>query len=147
MNQVSPNPYLKTRVMTASREELRMMLYEGAIKFCRQGRDALVKENFESSYESITRAERIVLEMSNSLNAQVDPELISKLSALYIYIYRLLVDANVNHSTHPIDEAIKLLEFEKKTWEMLMNNLVDKPSEPSDGDRLEVSAEHHAKPS
>ncbi|MEO1059304.1 MAG: flagellar export chaperone FliS, partial [Actinomycetota bacterium] len=32
-----PNPYLKTKVMTASPEELRLMLYDGALKFCRQG--------------------------------------------------------------------------------------------------------------
>lgn len=117
------NPYLKTKIMTASPEELRLMLYEGAIKFSIQGRDALAKGDRESSYGALMRAQKIVLELSTSLNHRVAPELCEKLSALYTYIYRRLVDANMHHEPAPLDEAIQLLEFEKQTWQMLMRKV------------------------
>jgi flagellin-specific chaperone FliS len=36
MQSNQPNPYLKMKIMTASPSELRLMLYDGAIKFCHQ---------------------------------------------------------------------------------------------------------------
>jgi flagellar protein FliS len=117
------NPYLKTRILTASPEELRLMLYDGAIRFCRQARDAQGRGDFEAGYESLMRAQKIVLELSTSLKHDVDPDLCAKLSALYTYIYRLLVDANVHRASNKIEEAIRLLEYERETWQMLMGQL------------------------
>src|SRR3990170_2352042 len=111
MPPTSVNPYLKTKIMTASPEELRLMLYDGAIRFCHQGRTALAAGDLESSYHSLMRAQKIVLELSTSLNPKIDRELCDKLAALYPYIYRLLVDANMHRRTEPIDEAVKLLQY------------------------------------
>lgn len=123
--QSTPNPYLKTRIMTASPQELRLMLYDGAIKFCHQARPALAQKEYESSYNALMRAQKIVLELSTSLNHDVAPELCEKLSALYTYIYRLLVDANMQRQVQPVDEAIELLEYERQTWQMLMQRLAE----------------------
>jgi len=120
MNQSGPNPYLRTKILTANPEELRLMLYDGAIKFARQGRTAMEAGKIEAGYEALMRAQKIVLELSSSLNHQVEPKLCEKLSALYTYIYRLLVDANVDREPGKIDEALKLLDYERQTWVMLM---------------------------
>jgi len=120
-----PNPYLKTRIMTASPEELRLMLYDGAIKFANQAKAAIDKQDFETSYTALMRAQKIVLELSTSLNHDVAPELCEKLSALYTYIYRLLVEANMNRQIRQLDEAIELLQYERETWQMLMQQLTD----------------------
>jgi flagellar secretion chaperone FliS len=117
------NPYLKTKIMTASPEELRLLLYEGAIKFSIQAKEALAAGQFETSYNALMRAQKIVLELSTSLNHTVAPELCQKLSALYTYIYRRMVDANVKREAAAIDEAIQLLDYEKQTWQMLMQKL------------------------
>ncbi len=119
----SANPYLRTKILTASPEELRLMLYDGAIKFCRQGREALDRKELESSYTGLMRAQKIVLELSTSLNHTADPDLCSKLSALYTYIYRLLVDANMDRDGKKVDEAIDLLQYERETWRLLMQKV------------------------
>lgn len=111
--------------MTASPEELRLMLYEGAVKFCRQGKAAMDKNDFEASYESLMRAQKIVLELSTSLKRDTAPDICDKLTALYTFIYRKLVDANMHRNPADIDEAIKLLEFERDTWKMAMNKAAD----------------------
>jgi flagellar protein FliS len=117
------NPYLKTKVLTATPEQLRLMLFDGAIKFSRQAVDALGKQDLEKTYEALTRAQQIVLELSTSLNYEVNPELCDKLNGLYTYIYRRLVDANMERDLSAIEEAIGLLEYERETWKMVMTEL------------------------
>ena len=41
------NPYLKTKVMTAGPAELRLMLFDGALKFAEQGRKGLADKDYE----------------------------------------------------------------------------------------------------
>ena len=41
MNPNAAQNYLRMRVMTATPEQLQMMLYDGAIRFAEQGRAAL----------------------------------------------------------------------------------------------------------
>lgn len=115
------NPYLRTKVLTASPQELRLMLYDGALKFCRQARPALEARHYEESYNNLIRAQNIVLELSNSLNHKAAPELCDRLAGLYNYLYRRLVDANVERDTAILDEVIELIEYERETWQMLMN--------------------------
>lgn len=120
-----PNPYLKTKIMTASREELRLMLFDGAIKFANQAKLAMQNQKHEDLYHNLLRAQKIVLELSTSLNHTIAPDLCGKLSALYTYIYRLLVDAHMDKDTAKIDEAIRLIGFERETWVLLMKKLAD----------------------
>ncbi len=127
MAQTAPNPYLQTKVMTASPEQLRLMLYDGAVRFCRQARHALGKSDFEGSYTAIVRAQKIMLELSGSLNHDHDADLCDKLAAIYDYVYRLLVDANMKREPEPLDEAIRLVEFQRETWAMLMKKLEHEP--------------------
>lgn len=123
MSTATANPYLRTKILTASPEELRLMLYDGAIKFCRQAKEGLDQKNFEQSYNGLTRAQKIVLELSTSLNNAIDPDLYEKLNSLYTYIYRLLVDANLERSSAKVEEAIGLIEYEKETWKLLMQQI------------------------
>ncbi len=129
MSNAAANPYLRTKIMTASSEELRLMLYEGAIKFTRQAMGCIEASDFEGSYNALMRAQKIVLELSTSLNFDIAPELCDKLSALYTYIYRLLVDANMQRDPKPASEALELLEYEKETWIMLMQTVGKAPSD------------------
>ena len=128
------NPYLKTKIMTASPEELRLMLFDGAIKFCHQAREAIDRKDFEGSYHALMRAQKIVLELSTSLDHKKAPDICEKLAALYTYIYKLLVDANVEHDARKVEEAVELLGFERETWALLMQRVKDdvNPADKSD---------------
>ena len=138
-----PNPaansYLKTKILTASPQELRLMLYEGAIKFCHQAQQAVTDKNIEESYNCLMRAQKIVLELSTSLNHEVAPELCERLSALYTYIYRLLVDANLQKQVGPIDEAQQLLEYERETWKMLLEKVARESTQDGDTNPPDVT--------
>ncbi len=125
-----PNPYLKTKIMTASPQELRLMLLDGSLKFCRLARTAIEENNYEASYNHLSRAEKIVLELGTNINPQHQSEMTDKVTALYTYIYRLLVDTNTQRTLEPLDEAITRLEYERETWALLMDKLHEEQHGP-----------------
>ncbi len=94
------------------------MLFDGALKFTRSGRAELVKEkpDFESLFEGFSRAKNIVMELANGLNRTQDPELCDRMSAVFHYVYTLLVEANLERDAAKADEAIELLAYERETW-------------------------------
>ncbi|MEM0913812.1 MAG: flagellar export chaperone FliS [Planctomycetota bacterium] len=114
------NPYLRTQVMTASPEELRLMLFDGAIKFCKQARIGLDADDFNAAYEALVKAKKVVLELSVGMDRKQAPDVAEKMGALYTFIYRKLVDANMERNAAALDEATRLLEYERDTWRLLM---------------------------
>lgn len=121
----SVNPYLRTKILTASPEELRLMLLDGAIKFARQAREGLEQKNYEQSFTGFERARAIVLELMSSIRPDIDPDLCQKISGLYTFIFSELVNASFEKSVARCDKAIELLEYERETWKQLMDRLAE----------------------
>lgn len=96
------------------------MLYDGCLRFARQGKQAMAEKAHELMFNHLQRAQKILLELSTSLNPQIAPDLCAKLSALYNYCYRLLIEANMTRDAAKIDEVIDLISYERETWRMLM---------------------------
>lgn len=125
MKPDTTNQYLRTKVMTASPAELRLMLIEGAIRFCRQGRDGLAAKDYEKSFEGLTQAKAIIMELINGLRPEIDPELCARLSGLYTFMYTRLIEANLEKNPELIDEVVNLLDYERETWTMLIERLAE----------------------
>jgi len=115
--------YLRTKVLTATPAELRLMLFDGAIRFAEQGRQGIAERNFELAYTGISRCQSILMELINALRPEQDPDLCQKLSALYTFMYTRLVTASSEKSSTIMDEVLKLLRFERETWQMLLDQL------------------------
>ena len=119
MNPQAAQNYLRTRVLTATPEQLQMMLYDGAIRFSDAARTAILKKDWEGTYLNCSRAQKIITELTSSLKPDVAPELCGNLASLYNYIYRKLIDASLHHTVASIDEALKMLRYQRDTWSML----------------------------
>ena len=143
MNNAS-NEYLRNAVLTASPEHLHLMLYDGAIRFARQGAEGVRQKNWEDAFNGFSRAQKIVLEMLNSLNYEVDEDLCQRMAGLYGFIYQKLVEGSIQRDVKLAQEAVDLLEYQRETWVMLIERLsreVDPgdparpgPSDPSPSD-------------
>ena len=134
MTAATPNPYLRDAVMTANPEQLQLMLYDGAIRFALQARDAIEKKDFENMYLRLTRSQNIVLEMLNGLNRDTNPGLCGRMAAIYNFIYRKLVDACVHRRVEEIDDAVRLLRMERETWQLLVNKILQtRQADPAAG--------------
>ncbi|MHC4100335.1 MAG: flagellar export chaperone FliS, partial [Planctomycetota bacterium] len=92
--EANTKAYLRTKVMTASPAELRMMLFDGALRFAEKGRAGLAERDFEAAYEGISRCQQILLELINGLQPEQDPALCERLSGLYTFMYTRLIDAS-----------------------------------------------------
>lgn len=119
----SAEAYLTTKVMTASQEELRLLLIDGAIKFTKQGRHALANKDFAGLCDGFSRSRDIILELVNSMRPEVAPELCKNVAGLYMFMYRLLVEAGLERDLAKADKVIELLEYERETWILLMEKL------------------------
>ena len=53
--------------MTAGPAELRLMLFDGALKFIEQGRQGLVDKDYEAAFTGISRCQQIIAELVSRL--------------------------------------------------------------------------------
>ena len=129
MDQAS-NEYLRNAVLTATPERLHLMLYDGAIRFTRRGIDGINNKNWEEAFNGFSRAQKIVLELLNSLNYDVDKDLCTRMAGLYNFVYQKLVEAGTSRDTAIAGEAVKILEYQRETWVMLIDKLREERSAP-----------------
>ncbi len=115
--------YLKNAVMTASAEQLQLMLLDGGIRFTTKGIEALEAGDLEGMFNNFERAQRIVLELNNGLRREVNPELVDQMAALYDFIYRRLIDANIHRNRKAAEEALQILRHQRETWALLIEKL------------------------
>ncbi|MBU0719273.1 MAG: flagellar export chaperone FliS [Planctomycetes bacterium] len=123
MTESATNPYLHDAVLPATPEQLQLMLYDGAIRFASQGRDAIEAKDYATSYEKLTRAQEIISEMQAGLNYEVNEDLCKRVASIYNFIYRKLIDANVHRDTSAIDDALKVLRIERETWQIVVDKV------------------------
>lgn len=117
------NAYLRTQVLTASPEQLRLMLLDGALRFAQQAADGMANKDYEATYNGITQARAIVLELATSIRADVDAELAERVQSVYLYLYREMVDASLTRDQARLAKAIDLLRYERETWAMLIDKV------------------------
>ena len=126
------NAYLKNRVMSASPEELRLMLLDGAIKFARQGLEGLNTRNFAAMSTGISQCRNIIFELLTTIKDQHDPDLAAKVRGVYTFLYTQTVEASFEKDAGKLQKVIELLEFERETWALLMQKLAtEKEPKPS----------------
>ncbi len=119
------NAYLKTKVMTAPPEELRMMLLDGAVRFAMMAKVGMETKDYEKIYEGFKSSREIVLELINTINPGPDPQLAETVRGLYVFIFGELAKASLNKDMERLDKAIELLEYEQETWAQLLVKLAE----------------------
>jgi len=90
------NPYAKIKqnsVMTASPQELTLMLYDGAIKFGNQAKGAMKQGDIQKAHNLVLRVQAIIQEFQSTLDMQY--EVSEGMALMYDYIHRRLIDANL----------------------------------------------------
>lgn len=131
MNPKAGDQYFRNAVLTATPEQLQLMLYDGAIRFITQARETMQAQDIEQTHNLLTRAQRIILEMQNGLRPDVAPDICNQMASLYTFIYRRLVDANVNKDVLALDEALQILNHMRETWILLIEKLRQERAERS----------------
>jgi flagellar protein FliS len=107
---------VQTRVDGADPHRLVEMLYDGAIIQVAKARHALAHQDIAEKCESTSRAIRIVDEgLKAALDARAG-DVAANLDALYDYVSRILVRANLKNDDTLYAEAEKLLGELRSAW-------------------------------
>jgi flagellar protein FliS len=115
--------YLKTQIQTASREQLVLMLYDGAIRFSEQAKERLAAQDWEGAHGLLIRSQNIVLELLYALDRKAGGSVADNLASLYTYCYHRLVEANIHRSAERIDECNGILRGLREAWSQAVQTL------------------------
>ena len=108
--------YRENGILTQSRGQLVVMLYDGAIKFLEQAIPAIEKKDYAEKGRLIGKAMDIVAELDCSLDFDASGELCTNLRSLYDFIRRHLVHANLKCDAQAVRDVIKLLDDLNRAW-------------------------------
>lgn len=113
--------YAESTVMTASREQLVVMLYDGAIRFLRQSAEAMRAGHREQSRNRMRRAEAIIEELNGALDMSYG-DVPASLRSIYLFCKRQLIEANLNKDATAIDTVVRLLGELRGSWDQVANS-------------------------
>ena len=118
MDQRAINAYQKTAIMTASKAELTLMLYDGAIKFCNIALSGFENKDYEKINTNLKKAQAIITEFRATLDCKYP--VWEDFERVYDYIYRCLIDANIHKDEEKLQEALKYIREMRDTWKEVM---------------------------
>lgn len=121
--------YKAAHIETATPERLLVMLYDGALKYLSLGLQAMQERELEGMHRNILKAEAILLELMSVLDMEVGGELAANLYNLYDYMYRQLVQANLQRDPEPLREVMGLLEPMRSAWNEAANTVAQMRAE------------------
>lgn len=110
------NQYLTNTVQSASPEQLMLMLYDGAIRFVSLAIQAIENGLIDKRAYYINKTSAIVSEFAATLDHSMNPKLAEDLDALYSYMLKRMMDANVKNDTAPLVEVKQMLSDLRATW-------------------------------
>lgn len=118
MDQRAINAYQKNAIITASKAELTLMLYDGAIKFCNIALSGFENKDYEKINTNLKKAQAIITEFRATLDRKYP--VWEDFERVYDYIYRCLIDANIHKDEEKLQEALKYIREMRDTWKEVM---------------------------
>lgn len=109
------NVYKNNSVNYASKEQLLLMLVDGAVKFSKIAREALAGKDVKKSHENLVKIQDIFTELMISLDQNAG-EWAKQIYQVYDFIKTSLVEINLKKDVQAMDELIPVIESVRDTW-------------------------------
>ncbi len=114
--------YTNNKLMTASKGELTLMLYDGAIKFCNMAIAAIEERDIQKAHTNIVKVERIIEEFQSTLNYKYP--VAKDFNNVYEYLQEQLTQANIRKDKEMLKRVLKHLRTMRDTWKEVMHKSV-----------------------
>ena len=111
----SPNAYREASILTASPEQLVVMLYDGAGRFLRQAEGAMLDGSWLQASEKLSRAEAIIDELLATLDMDAG-EVADRLQSIYVFCKTRLIEARIERDAVRVDQVARLLGELREAW-------------------------------
>lgn len=109
------NAYKQNTVKMASKEQLLLMLVDGAVKYTKIARLSIEKRDIPRAHKELVRVQDIFTELMVTLDRN-GGQVYEDLFRVYEYIKTKLVEANIKKDVKVIDEVLPLIENVRDTW-------------------------------
>ncbi len=111
----SPHAYRQGAVLAASREQLVVMLYDGARRFLRQGAIGMRAGEVERAHNTLRRAEMIVSYLDATLDHE-QGQVAERLHTIYAFCLVHLNRARMAQDAAMVEEVSELLGELRDAW-------------------------------
>ena len=108
--------YRQTQVQSRTPLELVVMLYDGALTFLHQAREAIERGDIAARRDASSRAIAIISELQSTLNMEQGGEIAQRLDDLYVYVNGRIIAAAAENGVGPIDDATRVLTVLRESW-------------------------------
>jgi len=115
--------YFNTDVRTATPQRLQLMLIEAALRSAERGRQQWQEKQDDWALGSIIHAQTVMGELLAAIDLTTAGDLGQRVSTLYEFILRSLVEAGHRHNEKSLADAIRLLELERETWRQVCEKM------------------------
>ena len=115
------NPYARYKteaILNASQEELTLMLFDGALKFCNQAIQAAEDNQGEKAYALVTRVQNIIEEFQITLDHAYP--IAKDLDQIYDYLFKQLAVGGSKGDLTVLKEITAHLRTLRDTWKQAM---------------------------
>ncbi|CEN21680.1 flagellar export chaperone FliS [Paraclostridium sordellii] len=109
------NAYKQNSVNTASKEKLLIMLVDGAVKYTKIARIAILEKNIEKAHKELTRVQDIFLELMITMDKDSN-KFMQDLYDVYDFIKSQLAMANIKKDVKIVDNVLPLIEEIRDMW-------------------------------
>lgn len=120
--------YRENSIFTSSPEELTLMLYNGLVRFILQAEAQLDERDLSKANNSIIRAQEILVYFRSTLDMKY--EVSQGLDAIYDYMYRRLLEANVKKDKDILSEILGYAKELRDTWTQAMKLAKQQAKQP-----------------
>jgi flagellar protein FliS len=119
MQRRGADAYRRTEVQSSSPLELVVLLYDGAIRFVLESRQAMAQKDVRARTTAVTRALAIIAELQNTLNMAEGGDVARELDRLYTYMSARLLDVTAKADDDAAKEVHKLLQTLRDGWSQI----------------------------
>lgn len=109
------NAYKQNSVNTASKEQLLLMLLDGAVKYTKIAKLAIKEKNIERAHKELIRVQDIFLELMITMDKD-SGDYMEELYRVYEFIKNELGQANIKKDTQIIDNILPVIEEVRDMW-------------------------------
>jgi flagellar secretion chaperone FliS len=110
------NIYFQNQVRSANREQILIMLYDGAILFLRQAREAIENSKKFIKIEKTGKVVNILTELSNTLDFENGGDMAVQLDSVYWYMIKELIRSNTQDDPEPLNVVERILTDLRDGW-------------------------------
>jgi len=108
--------YQEHQVLTASREQLLLLAYDGILRHLARACRGLENRDYAEKHVGLSRAQHLLFELGRTLDASVAPELAANLARVYAWLIEELARADVEDDLSCIKRVSAHIAELREAW-------------------------------